>query len=87
MGLAEIEPGGKLPLHRHPPAEIYHVTEGEGVVRIEDVEHRLRPGMAAFIPPSAWHETEATGARPLRFLFVFAAESFEDISYEFADDG
>jgi quercetin dioxygenase-like cupin family protein len=87
IGLAEIAAGGKLPLHRHAPAEVYHVTEGEGVVHIDEDEYELRPGTAVFIPPQAWHETSATGSVPLRFLFIFSAESFEDVGYEYAADG
>ena len=87
VGLAGVKPGGKLCVHRHPPAKICHVADGEGLIRIGDVEHRLRPGMAAFIPPNAWHKTCAEGAQRLRFLFVFAAESLKDVRYGFAEDG
>ena len=87
MGMAEIRPGGLLPLHRHAPAEIYHVLEGHGQVEIEGARHPLRPGGAVFIPPDAWHETLADSGAPLRFLFVFSADSFEEIQYEFADGG
>ena len=72
-------------MHRHAPAEIYHVLEGEGRVEIGGVRHRLSPGTAAFIPPNAWHETAPAGPEPLRFLFVFSTETFEEVVYEFAD--
>ncbi|WP_120007842.1 cupin domain-containing protein [Teichococcus vastitatis] len=55
IGLAEIAPGGILPLHHHEPAEIYHVVDGEGVVEVEGVAHHLHPGISMFIPADAWH--------------------------------
>ncbi|WP_159718647.1 cupin domain-containing protein [Geminicoccus flavidas] len=85
MGLAEIAPGGILPLHHHAPAEIYHVLDGEGVVGIEGVAHRLQAGISVFIPPDAWHQTTNTGSAPLRCLFVFPTDSFEEVTYHFAE--
>ena len=86
MGLTEIAAGGVLPMHRHAPAVIYHVLEGEGFLEIEGLRHSLAPGTAAFIPPEAWHETAAAGRAPLRFLFVFSAGRFEEVVYEFAEE-
>jgi quercetin dioxygenase-like cupin family protein len=85
MGLAEIAPGGVLPLHHHRPAEIYHVLDGEGVVEIEGVAHRLHSGISIFIPPGAWHQTTNTGPEPLHFLFVFPTDTFEEVVYHFAE--
>ena len=42
VGLAEIEPGGVLPLHHHAPAEVYHVLEGEGLAEVEGEAHELK---------------------------------------------
>lgn len=83
FGLAEFPPGAVLPLHRHAPAEIYHVLDGEGRTEIEGVPHELRAGISLFIPPNARHRTTNTGPGPLRFLFVFPTDSFEEITYHF----
>lgn len=83
MGLAQIAPGGILPLHHHAPAEIYHVLKGEGRCEIEGVSHAMRPGISVFIPPSVRHLTLNTGGEPLQFLFVFPTDSFEDVTYHF----
>ena len=83
IGLAEIAPGGVLPLHRHDPAEIYHVLEGQGEVVVADVVHELRPGRMLFIPPGIAHQTTNTGPSSLRFLFVFPTDSFEEVAYQF----
>ena len=83
VGLAEIGPGGVLPLHHHAPAEVYHVLEGEGRAEVEGVSHELRPGRLLFIPANAKHRTINTGRAPLRCLFVFPTDSFEDVVYHF----
>jgi len=83
MGLAEIAPGGVLPLHHHAPAEVYHVVGGEGLAEVEGAPHALHPGVSLFIPGGARHRTTNTAARPLRFLFVFPTDRFEDVTYHF----
>lgn len=83
FGLAELAPGEVLPLHHHAPAEIYQVLEGEGVTEVEGEPHRLRPGVSLFIPGNARHRTTNTGSGPLRCLFIFPTDSFEEIVYHF----
>jgi quercetin dioxygenase-like cupin family protein len=85
MGLAEFPPGAVLPLHRHAPAEVYHGLEGEGLVEIEGEPHRLRAGVSLFIPAGARHRTTNTGPGPLRFLFAFPTDSFEEVVYHFEE--
>jgi quercetin dioxygenase-like cupin family protein len=83
MGMAEIAPGGILPLHHHSPAEIYHVVSGQGLAEVEGVPHVLRPGVSLFIPGDARHRATNTAPSPLRFLFVFPTDSFEEVTYHF----
>ncbi len=83
MGLAELAPGGVLPLHHHAPAEVYHALDGEGVAEIEGEAHALRAGSSLFIPPAARHRLTNAGAVPFRFLFVFPTDSFEEVVYHF----
>lgn len=85
-GIAEIPPGAELVRHRHAPAEIYHVTGGEGVVEVDGVEHRVRVGSTVFIPSDAPHRAACSGTLPLSFLFVFPTASFDEVVYRF-DDG
>jgi quercetin dioxygenase-like cupin family protein len=56
---------------------------GEGLTEIEGEPHQLRDGVSLFIPAGARHRTTNTGPRPLRFLFVFPTDSFEEITYHF----
>jgi quercetin dioxygenase-like cupin family protein len=82
-GIAEVAPGGVLPLHHHAPPELYHVLDGEGLAEVEGTAHALRAGVSLFIPGDARHRTSNTGQGPLRFLFVFPTDRFEDVAYHF----
>jgi quercetin dioxygenase-like cupin family protein len=84
-GVAELEPGGWLGLHRHTPAEIYYGLEGHGTVTIEGKDYDLAPGTAVFIPADAEHGVRNIGSGPLRFLYVFPADSFSEIEYRFSE--
>ncbi|WP_309083437.1 cupin domain-containing protein [Chelativorans sp.] len=82
-GLAELAPGEVLPSHRHGPAELYFVLDGEGRCEVDDIGHPLRAGTALFIPGGAWHRTSNTGQEPLRYLFVLPADSIRDVEHQF----
>ena len=84
VGVAEIDPdqSEKMQIHRHAQPEIYYILEGKGGVTIDGRELAVRRGTAVFIPGGAAHGTRNTGTDPLRFLYVFPADSFEKINYE-----
>ncbi len=83
-GLAELEPGGWLGLHRHDPPEIYFLVEGRGVVTLAGKEHEVAAGAAVFIPGNAEHGIRNGGPTTLRFLYVFPTGSFSDVEYRFS---
>ena len=83
-GVTVLEGGGWLGAHRHRPAELYHVLEGEGVVLLEGVEHPVRAGSAVFIPSDVEHAVRSTGDGVLRFFYAFATDSFTDVEYCFS---
>ncbi len=86
LGVAELPPGqdGPLVLHRHEPVELYYVLAGEGQVWIGDEAHPVRPGSAVFVPGGVEHGARNTGSETLRILYVFAADSFEEVEYRFS---
>jgi mannose-6-phosphate isomerase-like protein (cupin superfamily) len=86
-GVARLAPGGWLGHHRHEPAELYYVLEGEGVLTIDGEEHAVTPGTAAYIPGSAEHGIRSTGPGFLRFFYAFAVGSFDEVEYRFTEDG
>jgi mannose-6-phosphate isomerase-like protein (cupin superfamily) len=82
-GIAELAPGTTLLLHHHAPPELYLIESGDGVSEVDGVRYVLRPGTALFIPANARHRTTAGPDAPLRILFVFPTDSFEEIVYHF----
>ena len=83
LGVAMLPPGEVLHLHRHAQAELYFVLEGAGEVTLEDVVHAVGSGAAVFIPGNARHAIRNTGTTELRYVYVFAADSFTDVEYVF----
>ncbi len=87
MGVAEVgevEPAD-FRLHRHAQAEAYYVLSGRGVLRIGEADYPLSAGATAFIPGGSLHGARALGSEPLRILYVFAADSFGEVHYEFPE--
>lgn len=84
-GIAEVEPGGWLGLHRHAPAEIYYVLEGRGIVTLEGIEHEVSAGAAVFIPGDAEHGIRNPYGVAFRFLYVFPVDSFAEVEYRFGE--
>lgn len=82
-GVARWEPGGRLPKHRHPPAEVYFGLEGAGTVTIDGTPHQIGPGVCLYVPGNSWHETLA-GPEGLAIFYTFPAHSFAEIPYEYA---
>jgi mannose-6-phosphate isomerase-like protein (cupin superfamily) len=85
MGIASIPPGEALLEHRHRQAEIYLVLEGNAMVRVGSVARAVEAGAAVFIPGDAVHSCENPGASDLRFAYVLATDSFDDVEYIFED--
>lgn len=85
IGVAEIESGdaGVFALHQHVQIELYYILSGEGIVTIAGEDYAVRPGSAAFIPSGAEHGARNTGEGMLRLLYVFSAQSFTDVEYQF----
>lgn len=84
-GIAVVEPGGFLALHRHAPAEIYYLLEGTARLTIDGETRDVGPGTAVFIPGNAEHGMQNDGPVAVRCLYVLAADRFEDVTYVFSD--
>jgi mannose-6-phosphate isomerase-like protein (cupin superfamily) len=83
-GIAVLEPGGHLALHRHEQPEIYFLLEGEGVVTLGGVERRIAKGSCVSIPGNVEHGIRNEGGQRLRFLYVFPTDAFSDVEYRFS---
>jgi mannose-6-phosphate isomerase-like protein (cupin superfamily) len=84
-GVAVLEPGDWLGLHRHAPPEVYYVLEGTGVVTLDGHEVSVNAGSAVFIPGMAEHGVRQTGPAVLRFFYGFPVDSFGSVEYLFSE--
>jgi len=80
-GVCEIQPGGELLLHRHPPLELYYFLEGSGVVRLGDQEQRVTAGTTISIPGDTPHGIRNDGVSLLKLFYVFPVDSFDEVVY------
>jgi mannose-6-phosphate isomerase-like protein (cupin superfamily) len=85
-GIAVMEPGGWIGLHRHEPAETYYVLEGRGVLTLDKQDLRLEPGSVVYIPGDREHAVRNDGEGRLRVFYVFSAARFDDVEYRFTDE-
>lgn len=87
-GVATCAPSvGELKLHRHKSAELYHITQGTGVVEIDGVEYLAGPGSVFFIPSNAGHRVRNTSdVEELTWLYVFAVDDFGSVEYQWHPD-
>jgi quercetin dioxygenase-like cupin family protein len=83
LGVARLGPGETLGAHRHAQPEVYLVLGGTGVVTIAGDAHDVAAGKAVFIPGNAVHSLECTGEEDLRIAYAFAADSMDDVEYDF----
>ncbi len=77
---ARVAPGCFTLLHCHNRSEeIYHVTAGQGRMRLGDEEFLLQAGDSVRILPGTWHSLVNVGAEELRVLCCCSpAYSHED---------
>jgi len=79
--------GGHLKCHRHCHPEIYYVVQGRGAVTIDGQEREVARSDVVFIPGDAEHGIRSLGGEEdLVWLYVFAADRFEDVVYRFSEN-
>jgi quercetin dioxygenase-like cupin family protein len=81
-GIAIMDQGETFALHSHAEPEVYFGIEGEVDVHIDGKSHRLKPGVALFIPGHAVHGV-LVADQPVRWFYTFASDAFSDIAYTF----
>lgn len=77
---ATVMPGQKTALHRHRVTEeIYHVTQGSGLMTLGGETFEVAAGDSICIAPGTPHCVENTGREPLKVLCACSpAYSHED---------
>jgi mannose-6-phosphate isomerase-like protein (cupin superfamily) len=85
VGVASCPPQqGHLCPHRHTQAEVYHIISGRGIMQIDGKEQEVAAGSVVYIPGDAKHGIRNDDPeQELKWLYVFGADSFEDIKYRF----
>lgn len=69
-----LDPGGRIPEHRHDAIEHEQVVlRGEMVLRLDGVERVVRAGDAVLIPAGCAHAYENRSHEPVEFLCVVPA--------------
>jgi quercetin dioxygenase-like cupin family protein len=63
--LVKMAPGGTSPAHRHPHPQIFYVISGTGIVRLDGVEHPLKPGSVVRVLGGELHDFVNTGTEEL----------------------
>lgn len=70
---ATVPPGGETLLHRHRVTEeLYHVTQGTGLMTLGGETFEVRAGDTICIPPGTPHKIRCTGSEPLKVLCACA---------------
>ena len=82
-GSAVMAAGETFALHSHPQPELYFGLEGAVDVLVDGITHRLKPGVALFIPGNAVHGV-LRADQGVRWFYTFAADAFPEIAYSFA---
>ena len=68
MRVIEVKPGSSTPYHNHPWEHEVFVLTGEGAVKGEQGEARIKQGSIVFIPPDEQHNFVNKGNEPLCFI-------------------
>jgi mannose-6-phosphate isomerase-like protein (cupin superfamily) len=69
LAMARVLPGGATALHRHHLSEeIYHVSQGIGMMTLNDEAFAIRSGDTLLIPPGQAHAVRNTGTQDLLIL-------------------
>ena len=64
-----IEAGGKIPVHKHGPADVsIYVLEGRGAFSVNEEKQIVEPETAVYVPVGAGIGLENIGENTLRFI-------------------
>jgi len=67
---AQFPPGETAHRHAHPDmAEVFYVLSGRGVMRVDDSELPLEPGMSIAVEPGETHEISSAHDAGLELLY------------------
>ncbi|MHB8398059.1 MAG: cupin domain-containing protein [Candidatus Limnocylindrales bacterium] len=79
LGEMEIDPGVRLPLHRHKVEEVVVIVDGTGRFTADDAAREVATGSVLLAPAGSAHALENTGSVILRILFIFPSVNVERV--------
>ncbi len=68
--LTRVAPGGGFPSHRDPYGHLFYFLSGEGIVRLEETEIPVQPGLVVRVAPGEQHSYENRGTDDLLLVSV-----------------
>lgn len=72
-GITIFAPGAAIPLHKHNCEESVMVLEGEAIVEIDGVQHRLKPQDTTWLPPNLPHRfINASQTQEMKIFWIYA---------------
>ena len=75
----EIQPGGKIPIHKHlHEDEFFIFQKGNGTIEIDGVEFPVKSGTTGLVPRAIWHSITNNSSELLIFTFGYSPAGFED---------
>ncbi|GAA4519915.1 MULTISPECIES: cupin domain-containing protein [Nonomuraea] len=74
IGTAGVDPHLHYTIHRHAPAEIYHVLEGTATIYVGDDGYEVAPGDTVYVPAWAPHGID-TGDSELRMYWFYTLDA------------
>lgn len=75
--LVEMEPGGRVRLHRHPYEEVFIVQAGEATFRLGDEERVVRAPDVVVAPARVPHGFANNGSETLRQVDIHVSAAFD----------
>jgi mannose-6-phosphate isomerase-like protein (cupin superfamily) len=87
LGLSEIKPGQRNPLHYHPNCEeLLHVVAGRGRHRLGTQTVPVRPGTTVRIPAGVEHQLLNEGDATLVCFIVFSSPNRQTVFLDESGD-
>ncbi len=72
-GITELDAGAAIPFHSHNCEESVVLLEGEAVLEVGGVEHRLVPFDATLIRGGLIHRFRNPGPKPMKILWIYGS--------------
>jgi len=70
LAYAKVMAGRMTKPHKLKSSEVYYITEGQGLVHIDEESFEVNPECAVYIPPHSTQYIENTGNSDLEFLCI-----------------